>query len=270
MYVNGVASGAIRYPVDDSFRQLDPNYIELGSNDAVLDVYNIRIYDRSLNNKEIVNNWIADTQNAQLKSSRYYRNDNFNDKNELVIDKLPFTLPYMIWKANPMPAYKGDKQNGDGRYVDPTNSNRNFTAEGAEYNVQGTSSSVYPVKNIRFSTKKAIAWYDDSENPITEFPITYPNGIGANYFTFKVDYASSEGANNVELVRLYNDASKAYGILTPPQKQDNRVRVGIDGFPIAAFHQELDGKVKFATKANFNNDKDNPKVFGFVDNIDES
>lgn len=276
MYINGIASGAVQYPVDDSFRQLDPDYIEIGSNDAVLDIYNIRVYDNSLTSKQIVNNWIADTQDAATRAERYYRNDNYNDRNELVISKLPFDVPYIIWDIDPLPEYKGDKRLGNVQYTDPLNAARNFISDNATYNVQGTSSSVYPTKNIRIKYKAnkdfpnaTFAWYDDNGNTITEFPITYPDGIGENYFTYKVDFASSEGANNVELVRLYNEAAKEYGIFTPPQRLDARVRVGIDGFPIVAFHQDSDGNVKFCTKANFNNDKANEAVYGFVDG-DES
>jgi hypothetical protein len=163
--------------------------------------------------------------------------------------------------------------------VDPKEPSRNFTAEVAEYNVQGTSSSVYPTKNIRLRMRKkngeGYAWYDDNGNSLDfdfggkGFAITHPNGIGANYFTFKVDYASSEGANNVELTKLYNDAAKACGIYTPPQRLNGKVRIGIDGFPVVAFHRGEDGKDVFCTKANFNNDKANEDVYGFADG-DES
>lgn len=281
MYINGIASGACQYPADDSFRQLDPDYIEIGSNDAILDIYNIRIYDNSLNSKQVVNNWIADTQDASLRVQRFARNNNYNDKNEIVISQLPADLPYIIWDIDPLPEYKGDKRKGNARYVDTNQPERNFTAENAEYNVQGTSSSVYPVKNIRLRIRssKGAVWYDDNGDEIKEFPITYPDGIGANYYTFKVDYASSEGANNVELVRLYNEAALAAGIFTPPQKAELlknggdikavKTRVGIDGFPVVAFHQDSDGNVSFCTKANFNNDKANEDVYGFADG-DES
>ena len=280
MYINGIASGAVQYPLDDSFRQLEPSYIELGSNDAILDIYNIRIYDNSLTSAQIINNWVADTQDAVLRVQRYTRNNNYNDKNEIVVDKLPADLPYIIWDIQPLPEYKGDKRLGNARYVDPAFPERNFTAENAQYNVQGTSSAVYPVKNIRTKYKAKdgdpmFAWYDDNGDDIKKFPITYPGGIGDNYFTFKVDYASSEGANNVELVKLYNDACKVAGILTPPQKAEAQknggdtskvqTRVGIDGFPIVAFHKDADGNITFASKANFNNDKANEDVYGFAD-----
>ena len=283
MYIDGIASGACQYPVDDSFRQLDSDIIEIGSNDVILDIYNIRIYDNSLNSRQVVNNWIADTQDATLRVQRYARNNNYNDKNELIIAQLPADLPYIIWDIDPLPEYKGDKRMGNARYVDPANPERNWTANVAEFNVQGTSSSVYPTKNIRLRMRSkngaGYAWYDDEGNDIKDFPITYPGGIGANYFTFKVDFASSESANNVELVRLYNEAAMAAGIFTPPQREELlknggdiskiKTRVGIDGFPVVAFHQDKDGNVKFRTKANFNNDKANEDVYGFGDG-DES
>lgn len=269
MYINGVASGAIQYPVNDAFRQLEPDFIKIGSNDAVLDIYNIRVYDNSLTSKQVVTNWIADTQNAALKAARYKRNDTYNDKNELIISKLPADLPYIIWDIQPLPQFKGDKRLGNAIYVDPTDPSRNFTSERAQYNVQGTSSSVYPTKNIRIKFKAKdedpnFFWINDNGDDIKSFPITYPDGIGDNYFTFKVDFASSEGANNVELTKLYNDTCKELGILTPPQRLNAKVRVGIDGFPIAAFYRDAEGKDIFCTKANFNNDKANEDVYGFA------
>ena len=196
MYINGIASGAMQYPVDDNFRQLDSNIIEIGSNDAILDIYNIRVYDNSLTSKQIVNNWIADTQSVALKAERFTRNDNYNDKNEIIASKLPTGLPYIIWDIQPLPEFKGDKRLGNAIYVDPKDPSRNFTSERAQYNVQGTSSSVYPVKNIRIKFKAKdkdpnFFWINDNGDTIKKFPITYPGGIGANYFTFKVDYIFS-------------------------------------------------------------------------------
>ena len=283
MYINGIASGAMQYPTDDTFEQKSPAYITIGSSEAIVDIYNIRIYNSALSNKQIVNNWIADTADAADRASRFNHNSILTEQDTLTPESLLLgapDLPYIIWGIDPLPQSKNDVRPGTARYVDPTDSTRNFTAIDAEYNVQGTSSSVYPTKNIRLRTKKGkggpnLEWYDDDGNDLIiknggkGFPITYPGGMGVDYFTFKVDYASSEGANNVEVVKLYNDASKAYGLLTPPQRQNDQVRVGIDGFPIAAFHKDARENISFCTKANFNNDKSNPDVYGFADG-DES
>lgn len=277
IYLNGIASGAIHYSGMDSFQQMEAADIIIGSADATVDIYNIRIYDIALNSKQVVNNWIADTQDAPTRIARYNHNDNYNDRNELTIAKLKEScpdLPYIIWDIDPLPQYKGDKRLGNAEYYDPAGTQRSFKSIRAQYNVQGTSSAVYPEKNIRIKFKAKdddpkFEWFNGDGDTVKKFPITYPNGIGENYFTFKVDYASSEGANNVELVRLYNDIVKERRWLTPPQRQDDRVRVGIDGFPIVAFHQSKDGVVQFRTKANFNNDKANEDTYGFAEG-DES
>lgn len=77
----------------------------------------------------------------------------------------------------------------------------------------------------------------------------------------KADYASSEGANNVELVRLYQDACP---YKTPAQISNPRVRQGIDGFPILIFWNDTSNSTtSFIGKYNFNNDKSTEEVFGF-------
>lgn len=285
IYINGVASAAVQYPSADKFIQLEPTEILIGSTEAIIDIYNIRVYNQALTSKQVVDNWIADTADVALKATRYRHNDVLNQNGEVVANMLPTDLPYMIWGIDRLPTSKNDVRT-DGttaRFIDPSNSARNFTAYDGEYKVQGTSSAIYPVKNIRLRLKKGkggpnLEWFDDDGNDLIiknggkGFPITYPDGIGVDYFTFKVDYASSEGANNVELVKLYNDASKKYGLLTPPQITQpegstvtpDQIRVGIDGFPIVVFYQAPGASPVFHTKANFNNDKDNEDVYGFI------
>lgn len=292
IYVNGIASCAIQYPLQgENFAH--ENFMYLGSiaetiaedgskipvNSATLDIYNIRVYNQALTSKQIVENWIADTQNPALRASRYAKNNIYDSWSGKItpesIEALG-NLPYIIWDIDTLPQFKGDKRLGNVVYKDPLGKDRSFKSGDATYNVQGTSSAGYPVKNIRIKYKQAkpedfpncdFWWENGYENEdgetLKKFPITI-GGIGDNYFTYKVDYASSEGANNVELTRLYNDLSKELSILTPPQRQNSQVRVGIDGFPIVAFHETADGTRTFCTKANFNNDKDNEDVYGFA------
>ena len=285
IYVNGIASCAIQYPLQgENFAHENFMYLGADNGVATLDIYNIRVYNQALTSKQVVENWIADTQNPALKASRYAKNNIYDAWSGKItpesIEALG-NLPYIIWDIDTLPQFKGNKRLGNVVYKDPLGKDRSFKSGDATYNVQGTSSAGYPVKNIRIKYKQAKAedfptcdfwWENGYENEdgetIKKFPITV-GGIGDNYFTYKVDYASSEGANNVELTKLYNDLSKELGILTPPQRKNSQVRVGIDGFPIVAFHETADGARAFWTKANFNNDKDNEDVYGFADG-DES
>ena len=61
-YINGIMSGVVQYPADDDFAQSVPVDISIGSRDAAIDLYCIRVYDNDLTRHQVLNNWIADTQ----------------------------------------------------------------------------------------------------------------------------------------------------------------------------------------------------------------
>ena len=228
-YINGICSGAVQYPANDDFAQATPVGISIGSNDCTIDIYNIRVYDNDLTRHQIVNNWIADTQDVEVMLERYYRNDVYDEYGEITIDKLPNDLPYLVIEAAELPQYKGDKKTVSGRYVDPANPSRNFTFTGAQWDVQGTSSQYYERKNYKGKFKGGF----DLANGTNAKKYQLTEGtIPISTLCFKADVASSEGANNVELVRLYDFACP---YKTPAQVLDPRVRQGIDGFPIVVF-----------------------------------
>lgn len=262
VYINGILSGAEVYPEDDDFSQFNPVGISIGSNYCTTDIYCIRVYDNNLNRYQILDNWIADTQNGALMIERYNRNQIYNDADEVTIANLPADLPYLVIEAAALPQFKGDKQTCAGYYVDLMNPNKSFTFENAQIDVQGTSSQYYYVKNYKIKFKEG---FKNDNGVVSESYQLNSNVIGTNEFTFKADVASSEGANNVVLAQLYNDLCPS---LTPPQEKDSRVRQTIDGHPIVIFWN--DGtNLTFLGKYNFNNDKGTPEVFGFADG-DES
>lgn len=255
IYINGIVSGSIQYSDIDTFQQLSPVGISIGSNDATLDLYTIRIYDNNLTRYQVLDNWIADTQNLNEMIDRYNRNNIYDEYDEVVISKLPSDLPYMVIYGSSLPDYKGDKKTVSIEFDDPTGAHPSFTAENVQIDVQGTSSAGYARKNFKCKFKSG---FIIDNTTVNGYQMTR-NSIATSTFTFKADVASSEGANNVELVRLYNDYSPYQ---TEPQTTNNMVRQGIDGFPMVIFHN--DGETtKFVGKYNFNNDKGTPEVYGF-------
>lgn len=263
IYVNGIMSGSIQYPASDDFSQVSPVNITIGSNDCTIDIYCIRIYDNNLTRTQILNNWIADTQDVTELLDRYQRNSVYDEYGSIVISKLPSSLPYMIITAEELPQYKGDKKTVSVSYVDPVDGSKSFTAEGVEANVQGTSSQYYPRKNYKMKYKKGFD-LTQSGTHVSKYALR-TGQIEVNTFTMKADVASSEGCNNTELVRLYNDSCT---YKTPAQKENSAVRQGIDGFPIAMFWNNGE-ETTFIGKYNFNNDKGTEELFGFADD-DES
>ena len=261
-YINGIMSGVVQYPADDDFAQTVPVDITIGSRDATIDLYCIRVYDNDLTRHQILNNWIADTQVVETMLERYSRNHVFDAYSQIVIAQLPKDLPYLVLDGTELPQYKGDVKMMGGYYTDPINASRSFTFTGAEVDVQGTSSQYYARKNYKIKFKGGFV--DPSGNTQETYKLR-PDSVPTNTFTFKADVASSEGANNVELARLYEDTCP---FQTEPQKQDSKVRQAIDGFPIVVFW--YDGTTtSFIGKYNFNFDKATPEVFGFAEG-DES
>lgn len=263
-YINGVMSGVVQYPADDDFSQVIPADITIGSSKCTMDLYCIRVYDNDLTSKQMEDNWIADTQDGGLLLDRYNRNNVRDAYGNVVISQLPSDLPYLVLECAELPQYKGDKKTCSGQYVDPLHPSKSFTFEGAQIDVQGTSSQYYERKNYKIKFKNGFILTNGTV--ITAYQMR-DDSIATNVFTFKADVASSEGANNVELVRLYNDACP---YRTPAQKKDAQVRQGIDGFPIVVFWRNTEtDSTSFLGKYNFNNDKSTAEVFGFTDG-DES
>ena len=256
-YINGVMSGTVQYPVDDDFAQVTPVDISIGSNDCTIDLYCIRVYDNDLTRHQLLNNWIADTQDVDEMLDRYTHNNVFDAYGSIVIGQLPKDLPYLVLEGPELPQYKGDKKTVSGYYVDPLHPERSFTFTNAQIDVQGTSSQYYARKNYKVKFKGGFILTD---GVTVQVYCIREDAIGTNTFTFKADVASSEGANNVELVRLYNDACP---YRTPPQVDNPNIRQGIDGFPIVMFWSNGSSTV-FLGKYNFNNDKGTEEVYGFA------
>lgn len=256
VYLNGVISGAAQYSASDDFSQGEPVGITIGSNDCTTDIYSIRVYQNGLTRYQILDNFIADTQDLQTKLDRYERNHIYNAYGDIVIENLPQTLPYLVLNAQALPQFKGNKIELGGYYVDPVYPERSFEFSLGIFDVQGTSSQGYARKNYKGKFKSGFVSAGETSS-------TYKlrsDSIPTSTFTFKADVASSEGANNVELVRLYNEICP---YKTPPQLEDSRIRQGIDGYPIVIFHDSGSGP-KFIGKYNFNNDKGTAEVYGLT------
>jgi hypothetical protein len=152
-YINGIMSGAIQYPEDDDFSQTNPVGITIGSNECTTDIYVIRAYDNSLTRYQILDNWIADTQNSLERLNRYLRNEVYDVYGQIVISQLPTDLPYLVPQGSELPQFKGDKKTIDDYFIDPEDPTQNYSSTGTQIDVQGTSSQFYYRKNYKIKYK---------------------------------------------------------------------------------------------------------------------
>ena len=261
IYINGVASRAIQYASGERFSQPNPVGISIGSNNCGIDVYTIRVYNQNLSMQQMLENFIADTPVGSIMLERYLRNNVYNEYGEITKELLPSYLPYMIIECEELPQYKGDKKKASGSYTNPLFPSKSFTFTGCPINVQGTSSSVYYVKNIDMQFKEGFV---TSKGTVDNYALR-DGSIPFNRFVLKADVASSESYNNVGLAMLYNDLC--------PWKNDEmkanpKVRHGIEGIPIVMFwYNPTTAETKFMGKYNFNLPKRAPAPLGYHDNM---
>lgn len=265
IYINGVMSGAIQYADGTDFSQASPVDISIGSNECTTDIYCIRVYGNNLSQYQILDNWIADTQNLEELLKKYEKNNIFDDFGNVSVEKLELlNVPYFVVEAadySILPDVEDEELIVNGKYIDPLHPERSFIFNNAIMTPQGTSSLNYERKNYKYKFENGLI-VNGSQTDKYQLRET---SIPTSTFTFKTDFASSEGANNVELAMLYDEANPER---TPPQEEDSRVRQGIEGYPCVMFYYD-GSQYNFIGKYNFNNDKGTPEVFG-LNNGDES
>ena len=268
IYINGVLCGIQQYGVNDIFiQQTEPAGISIGAESCGIDVYYIRFYNSAFTADMQLNNFIVDRPSLQDRMEINKRNDILDITasdlhKKITIDTLGSSIPYIVMQCPELPQYKGDKKKGMSMYyVDPINPKNNFSAVGCQFDVQGTSSAGYPVKNFKIFFKEGIDYQQTGKHEDGYF--FTENSLESSTLCLKADYASSESANNVMLVDYYNTICP---YKMPPQIADERVRQGVYGQPIVLFWENTETKeISFEGKYNMNDDKSNEKVFGFTD-----
>ena len=94
LFVNGVISGAINYTADDSF--VTPSTIKFtGRQTAEISLKQIRVYNRALQNDEVLNNYIL-YRDTTAEMLNLFNSNNISENNAISIDKLAATIPVMV------------------------------------------------------------------------------------------------------------------------------------------------------------------------------
>lgn len=261
VYINGEICGLIQYPEQDNFTQPNPAGISIGSSDCTADIFNIRVYDNALNRYQLLDNYIADMDNLELKRKLYARNSIYDDYGNLSYEKLANqNISFTI--VGELPTFKGDKKTVTLVYEGREYPERSWVATGVEIDVQGTSSQWYPRKNFKTKCKQGFTMTATGEH--ADKVAIFEEEIPVNVFCFKADFAESSGVHNTGMARLIDYILRGMGFLTEAQKADPRVRTTVNGRPSVMWHQTSEDDERTSLgKYNFNNDKSTNETFGF-------
>ena len=221
-YEDGVSTRPMVYDDTHDFQQYQGyrKLISLGSDDCDLYIYRFKVYNKSLSDRDILNNFIADARNAEEMIERYDRNQIYKE-GVLDPDYLAEVCPDLRIIKLEVPHFTADKddkvydkniqsiveciyKNGDPIYD-------NWVAYDIVHSGQGTSSNNYGAsgRNLDLILK---SYKDYGNSPyiilgdgsrVNKVSLTRES-IPVNYFNVKVNIASSENANNALLAKRYN------------------------------------------------------------------
>lgn len=221
-YEDGVSTRPLVYDDTHDFQQYQGyrKTITLGSDECDLYIYRFKVYNKSLSDKDILNNFIADARSAEEMIARYDRNQIYKE-GILDPDYLAEVCPQLRIIKLEVPWFTNDKDDkvynanipsiiesvykgGDPIYD-------NWVAYDCVHSGQGTSSNNYGAagRNLDLIMK---SYKDYGNNPyivlgdgsqVSKVSLTRES-IPVNYFNVKVNIASSENANNALLAKRYN------------------------------------------------------------------
>lgn len=272
VFVNGERAGVTAYSASDTL--LDEGVIRMNSLSADLRVRSVRAYNRALSDDEVLNNYIADRTNVSEITTLWKQNDVLNEDGSVSAEKLRAmgkNVMYIVGDLDLVVATNNTKFEVpvDVYFYSSYGKEYDFVLKGGGLRIQGTSSTTYPRKNYRvyfdrkkkYNTTLTVGGVPQEELKYRFRPDAKPVGL----FTFKADFAESSSTHNTGIARLINDTWLKLGWLTPPQKNDASVRIGVDGFPMDVFGGATLENASYIGKYNFNNDKGKqPEVFGFA------
>lgn len=218
-YEDGIPTRHLVYDDSFNFTQNTPKVITLGSDKCDLHIYRFKAYNTFLDAKSVLNNFVADARTAEEMLNRHYRNQIYNENQELtpeiLAEKCPWlrvyklSAPYFTNKKSDKVPYTTIQQiykNGD-PILD------NWTCYDSQHSGQGTSSDNYgaSARNIEFIMNKSgidgVKPYfilGDGKTRVTEISQTRTS-IPVAYLNFKANVASQNHFTNALLAKRYNE-----------------------------------------------------------------
>lgn len=268
-YEDGCPSRPMLYNESDSFVHDNKVSIEIGSADADIAIYRMKVYANELTDSDVLNNFIADARNAEEMISRYTRNQIYNASGVLTPESVAEACPDLRVIIVSAPHFTDDKKN---KVSDTTvqciykggkdYNTDNWTATGAIHNGQGTSSNWYGLagRNLELNMRDAIITYNDgTEGSTIQLSET---SVPTNYLNVKLNIASSENANNA----LFQKRFERYRPWTTlADERDDRVKNSMEFYNCVVFVQETDEDI-----TTHNEFGDNAIHFYGIGNIGDS
>lgn len=279
LYINGKRERAMSYLTTDSLRQDAPQAITLQSDTADLYVYSVRCYTTALDDDDIVNNYTVDRPSTDEMFKIYEENNVIGETGEP-------SMRTLIGRGKSVVHFVRSADSGSGLddVMACVNKKQDFACDqvfiytywgwtfridNCKVRIQGTSSTKYPVKNLRLysaksadgSTVKVYVDKADGQGFVewekgTKIPLFKDDPNPVKVECLKADFSDSSMTTNTGMARLVNDIFKELAP-TPAQQVDDTMRTCINGYPCDVFASTAadDANPHYCGQYNFNHDK---------------
>lgn len=217
-YEDGVSTRPMVYDDSYNFTQNMPKTISLGSPYCDLHIYRFKVYNTSLTDKGILNNFIADARNAEEMIDRHNRNQIYDENQNLDPDVLAAKCPWLrVYKVS-APYFTNNKSDKvPGTTIQQIYKNGdpildNWTCYNAQHSGQGTSSNNYGAsgRNLDFiMNQSGVEGVDPyfklgDGSHVDKITLTRKS-VPVAYLNAKVNIASSNNMTNAMLTNRYNE-----------------------------------------------------------------
>ncbi len=256
IYINGVRQRAFLYQSNDYWA--DNNKIEIGSENADIDLFGIRMYNTGLGSTSIFKNYINWLGDNDVKTTLVQKNDVFNaEGTALDFEKLKQSHNIFVFDV-PFPNFNDTSSRyGNVELFYHKTPELNCKITNVQIAGQGTSSMKYMFWNQRFrldrdKSKPSVITYADGSIAYKTFRMFY--GVPkTSDVTAKKNFASSMQDHKAGACSTYTDAWKLCGLTNDAIELDPEVRVTVYQEPFMAFYKYTneEGQLMYECQGEF-------------------
>lgn len=263
-YINGIVSGITEYKggsdaSSDSIKQnsttgAEPALIKINSLFGTIDIYNVRVFNKDLTDRQVLENYIATLATTEQKTICYNNNIGLLDSNgKISVNNIEsgnyqIALPYIKFTGGGQ-CRKGKDSDPDpkGYYLTNKDGTNHLPRAKKDYRLVEHFDFVFPTDTSR--NVDLVSTVDESKGKLIngvvmygqgtssmEYPVknlrikfkmkqngkkvlfqVNPNDYPVDILTLKADYMESSSSHNTGTANLVFDALEALGFHTPGQ-----------------------------------------------------
>lgn len=229
LYINGVKNREFTYASNDYF--LVNNTLKIGSDNADIDLYGIRLYSNALSSDGVIKNWVNWRSDNEEKKKAQDHNNVYNAAGTSIdFDKVRNLCNVVVFEGD-IPSYSNPNKFRTNAHI--------YWRDNPEWNVdifnvpldgQGTSSKFYWLWNLRWKCDgDTLIVYADGTEDKKKF-IFVPGFPKVSKVTWKLNWASSCQCNKMGSVNSINDMAELLDCLN-----EIKSRVSIYQYPFVGF-----------------------------------